>query len=122
MKLFRCGADRCHARFEQTCSKVQAVERPSPRETSCIGVSQLSPFMLQQQTFDGRVCMSVLVGDPERQRDGNKLPRSTPAFGVVWMVDDFPQMSIWVAKVTGVDAPGSVVQFSDECSSRLSFG
>jgi hypothetical protein len=61
-------------------------------------------------------------GDTERQRDENKLPRSSAASSVVWIVDDFPQMSIRVAKVTGVDAPRSVVQFSDGCSGRLSFG
>ena len=62
-------------------------------------------------------------GPPRKvsRRDENKLLRSSVAFGVLWIVDYFPQMSIRVAKVTGVDAPGSVVQFSDWCSGRFGF-
>ena len=47
---------------------------------------------------------------------------SGAAVDVVWIMDDFPKMSVWVSKVTGVNTPGPVVQFSDWCSRRLSFG
>ena len=74
------------------------------------------------QSQEWRDVPKQTFGDMERKRDENKVPRSSAAFSVVWIVDDFPQMSIRVAKVTGIDAPRSVVQFSDRCSGRLSFG
>jgi len=36
------------------------------------------------------------------------LPTLPLASGV-WVVDDFPKMSVQVTEVTGVDAPGSIV-------------
>jgi hypothetical protein len=32
-----------------------------------------------------------------------------PLASGVWIVDDFPKMSIQVTEVTGVDAPGAIV-------------
>jgi hypothetical protein len=89
-------------------------------------ISRVAPLPLDcghlDQSREWRDGPKQMFGDTEKQRDENKLLRSRAAFSVVWIVDDFPQMSIRVAKVTGVDAPRSVVQFSDGCSCRLSFG
>jgi hypothetical protein len=49
------------------------------------------------------------------------MVRSGIGVGTVWVVDDFPQVSVGVAEVAGVDAPGAVVQFGDGRPRRLGF-
>ena len=77
----------------------------------------LEQCALTAPTSRGPSTVTLIVGG-----DPGAPVRSSAGSGVVWIVDDFPQMSIRVKKVTGVDAPGSVVQFSDWCSGRFGFG
>jgi len=44
-----------------------------------------------------------------RSRDVVLDLQTLPLASDVWIVDDFPKMSVQVTEVTGVDAPGSIV-------------
>src|SRR5262245_30750804 len=66
--------------------------------------------------------MGTRRGMTARWNQNVVLRPSDIALGGVWVVDDFPKMSIRVAEVTGVDAPGSVVNFGYWCSRCLGFG
>lgn len=48
-----------------------------------------------------------------RMTHGSAAVRSGVAVGALWVVDDFPEVSVGVAKVAGVDAPGAVVNLGD---------
>jgi len=67
------------------------------------------------------------IWQPDRKSESEMEPKRRPwpsdfALGGVWIVDDFPKMSIRVAEVAGVDAPGPVVNFGYWCPGCLGFG
>ena len=52
---------------------------------------------------------------------GSAAVRSGVAVGALWVMDDFPEVSVGVAEVAGVDAPGAVVNLGDRRPRCLGF-
>src|ERR671935_183025 len=86
---------------------------PRPPSTPPRALDRL-PVQLKRDP--GRSRIRLTVSEP------NRRPRSGVGAGLVWVVDDLPEVAVGIAEVAGVDPPGAVVELGDGRSCRFGFG